>query len=596
MELIYMVFIGIIGIIIAIGVGLEISKGIDEFTVSMLFWILYSITIITFINIILVWNYYQNMKDKKGPLGNTGKIGQRGEKGETGLCDTNCRDSICENALNELIIDKLKENNNGVVIKMNNVYIKSKIRQMCASDEFKQLAPYNGNLNLNNYLKTIWTKWFDLIYESGGLNYFQTIGAETEFEWLKENPFDELKKYDVFYWGMGKQYRPQLVDRCYNSIDGINPNTNGSQYILNVSSTNFYTKIHEINNLSDANKKMSVWRANQFTYKNNVFYPVGDVVINTTNNNNLINTSEKKVGAFPINSDYGPSINTIIVSGDVVGPINYELIWTNKMERGNHFWIWRPIPPANYIALGDIITTSNLKPETGEKAPIRCIPKDITKLTEPSPQNVVWTSQGIRTSFDNKISFISTSTHNNIFKGVKGNNLNIPKSDVNGSFYTLQPNNYDYNFEIGRENGNPDTNNIANRVGKGYIPSPQKDSKYSIMSYVNLKNNATLTHSTSSKVITCNLIPNAIGNAYLVKDNNQCLDFVNNQLKKSECDELIDSQIFSIIFTGNKKNQCYLRHYKSNKILIYNQNGNKLFNLISENDNNNNQNSLFIME
>ena len=48
MELIYMIFIGIIGIIIAIGVGLEISKGIDEFTVSMIFWILYIITIITF--------------------------------------------------------------------------------------------------------------------------------------------------------------------------------------------------------------------------------------------------------------------------------------------------------------------------------------------------------------------------------------------------------------------------------------------------------------------------------------------------------------------------------------------------------------------
>ena len=57
----------------------------------------------------------------------------------------------------------------------------------------------------------------NLLYEQGGLRYFQTIGAETEFEWLKENPFDEMKKYDVFYWGMGKQYRPQLVDKCYNS-------------------------------------------------------------------------------------------------------------------------------------------------------------------------------------------------------------------------------------------------------------------------------------------------------------------------------------------------------------------------------------------
>lgn len=595
-----MIFIGIIGIIIAIGVGLEISKGIDEFTVSMLFWILYIITIITFINIVLVWNYYQNMKGKKGPIGSPGEIGERGNKGDTGLCDANCRDSICENALNELLIDELKERNNGVIIKMNNVYVKSKIRQMCASDEFKQLAPYNGNLNLNNYLKTIWKEWFNLLFEQGGLSYFQTIGAETEFEWLKENPFDEMKKYDVFYWGMGKQYRPQLVDKCYTSQDGVNPDDNASQYMLRASNTNFYTKIVQVTNKSDANEKMSVWRANQFTYKNNVFYPVGDIVVNTSRNKNVINSSLKKVGAFEINysnsNNIGPSINTIIVSGDVKSPINYELLWTNKAERGNHFWIWRPIPPANYIALGDVITLSSSKPNTGNNAPIRCVPRDITKLTEPSPQSVVWSSQGIRTSLDNKISLLSTSTHYNIFKGVKGNNLTIPKSDSNGSFYTLLTEKYDSNFQIGRDQGNPDSSMSANRVGKGYIPSPQKDAKYSIMSYVNLKNNATLTHSNTSKIITCNLIPNAIGNAYLVKDNEKCLDFVNNKINKIECDELIDSQIFSIIFTGNKKNQCQLRHYQSNKLLTFNKNGNRTFTLIDENDSNNYEHTLFIMD
>jgi len=245
--------------------------------------------------------------------------------------------------------------------------------------------------------------------------------------------------------------------------------------------------------------------------------------------------------------------------------------------------------------LGDVITTSSLKPDTGENAPLRCIPKDITKLTEPSPQSVIWSSQGIRTSLDNKISLISTATHNHIFKSVKGNNLNIPKSDTNGSFYTLLKEKYDSNFVIGRDNGNPDTSDSANRVGKGYISSPQKDAKYSIMSYVNLKNNATLTHSTTSKIITCNLIPNAIGNAYLVKDNDTCLDFINNKIQTNECDELIDSQLFSIIFTGNKKNQCQLRHYQSKKILTYNKDNNRTFTLINENDRHHYEHSLFIM-
>ena len=34
-------------------------------------------------------------------------------------------------------------------------------------------------------------------------------------------------------------------------------------------------------------------------------------------------------------------------------------------------------------------------PLTGEKAPIRCVPKEITEKL-PSPQTILWSSQGIR--------------------------------------------------------------------------------------------------------------------------------------------------------------------------------------------------------
>ena len=57
MQSIYVLFLGAIGIIIAIGVGLQLSNDIDEFIIYLLFWMLYIISIITFINIILVANY-----------------------------------------------------------------------------------------------------------------------------------------------------------------------------------------------------------------------------------------------------------------------------------------------------------------------------------------------------------------------------------------------------------------------------------------------------------------------------------------------------------------------------------------------------------
>ena len=150
MDKIYIFLIFAIGIILAIGVGLEVSKGIEEFVIYVLFWFLYIITIITFINIILVANYYITMRNKIGPPGLPGRQGDQGDKGEAGKCDATCRDSICENALTELLTEELKAKNQGVRVNINNIYIKSKIRQMCASEEFKQLAPYNGPINLIN--------------------------------------------------------------------------------------------------------------------------------------------------------------------------------------------------------------------------------------------------------------------------------------------------------------------------------------------------------------------------------------------------------------------------------------------------------------
>ena len=121
MQSIYIVLIGVIGIIIAIGVGLELSSGIDDMVMYILFWMLYIITIITFVNILLVGNYYITMKDKTGVPGIQGKQGDSGEKGTAGLCEDNCRDSICENALNDLVITELNKRNNGNIVKFNNI-------------------------------------------------------------------------------------------------------------------------------------------------------------------------------------------------------------------------------------------------------------------------------------------------------------------------------------------------------------------------------------------------------------------------------------------------------------------------------------------
>jgi hypothetical protein len=583
METVYIFLIFAIGFIIAIGVGLEISKNIEETIISVLFWFLYIITIVTFINIILVGNYYLTMRNKTGPPGQQGKLGERGEKGEAGKCDTDCRDQYCYKRLldpdNGIIPKKLRELNEGVSVNPNNIYIKSKVHQMCGSEEFKQLSPYNGPSNLVSYLEEIWKIWIENIYKSGGALYFQTIGSEEQYDWQADNPFDEIKKYDVFYWGMGRQYRPKIVDKCIASKDGVTADPNYNDTVndmppaLWVAPTNLFDRI--ASNIA-TRIRVSFWRARQYTYKGQVFYPVGDIALGP---NSEGVKSAKFIGNMTLaHSSDGPNRSTILVAGDIKGPINYEQVW----ESGNGwlgFTIWRPIAPAGYIALGDVATSGSSKPATGNSAPIRCVPYSMAiKLA--ANGNVLWNSYGIwQRSHANILGFIpnyggwsygTDGNAYNLFRCVVGYSTSIPDSDVNGSFYYIDPSK---SLWIGNENdnGNPEHDNKSNRVGKGYVPQPKRDSKYSILAYLQLKNQPTLTHTQSTTQLKGQILDNAIGNTYTITMNNKCLSVVNGTVKTVPCDNENQSQYFSILMTGNLPNQCRIQHKGTGKYVKYKQ-------------------------
>ena len=608
MITVYSVFILIVAAVLAIGIGLELSSGIDEFVIYLLFWMLYIITIATFINIFLVVNYYLNMKNKTGPVGDPGPAGDRGDKGDVGICDIGCRDIICETQINDLILDELKKKVTTGTVKINNAYIKSKVRLMCTSNEFRQLAPVNGSQNLINYIKNIWMIWLDLLYNSGGIKYFETVGAESEFEWLASNPFDELKKYDVFYWGMGKQYRPEVIEKCYPSKDG-----EGADYVIRTSTTNFYDLLGT-DDKSGSYNEVSFWRAKQFTNNGNVFYPVGDVAIGPKRDNESV-TSNKLVGQTQIQSlTQCPERQTIIVSGDVKSPVDYILLWSNFNHNNNNnnnvFWIWRPIPPPDFRALGDVVTFNSDKPEKGENAPIRCVPSYITtKLNQNG--NVFWSSVGSNNPSNvllvgyvpNNGEKVYANENNayNLFRAVIGSTTDIPASDVNANFYSLDTSKYDSQYIIGGDNSNsksssnsnPDESSDSNLVGKGYLQSYRKDSQYSILAYINLKNNPILTHNMTNTIFEGTLIPNAISNAYLIKMDDKCINYNDTSgVTYSSCNDVIDDQIFSIITTGNKKNECRIQHYNSKKYIKY-KNGMNI--LINENDKHEMEHTLFTM-
>lgn len=592
----FYVFLIVIGLIGFIAVGLSLSNEIENSTLYMLFWMLYSITFITFINIILTFIYYQIMKKKKGAPGKRGPQGDEGEMGKPGTCEASCRDNICINAIKDDVRSKLKQLS-GKDVSFNNIYLHQKIKQMCGSPEFKQTAPFNGPTQLITYLGNIWKDWTELLYNAGGSRYFETLGAENQWEWVKNNPFDEMKKYDVFYWGMDKSYRPKQINECSKNI------TNEVN-LLKVCKTNNYTLITNTDGIPGKNDA-SFWRPKMVSYKGVNYYPVGDIVIGPSTKNDNI-TAPRYVGDIKLGNNKGPNRETILVSGDIKGPLKYELLWdSSDIGSNQNIYVWRPIGPktknGNYIALGDVITIDPNPPLTGVNAPIRCINEQHI-MTKNHNGNILWSSEGSGSvRFLNILGFKPNNENStqltlgnegnayNLFRGVKGNITIIPNSDKNAQFYTIKSSVIDVNGIPGKKantdsssvytfNVNEgDVKNIDVDVNLGYQKTPQQDSKYSILPYLKLKSEGFLKHKLSNKSFKIKNSSNTQGNTYLITvgnynetqfELNNCLAVPEKLLSTAKCLSTNPDQYFKVEFTGNEKDQCRIKSVKNNKFLI----------------------------
>ncbi|KAJ0929427.1 putative vacuolar protein sorting-associated protein [Helianthus annuus] len=68
--------------------------------------------------------------------------------------------------------------------------------------------------------------------------------------------------------------------------------------------------------------------------------------------------------------------------GALKSPIDYTLIWTSKglnVSQREDGYIWLPVPPDGYKAIGHIVTTSPEKPSLDK---VRCVRSDFTDLTK----------------------------------------------------------------------------------------------------------------------------------------------------------------------------------------------------------------------
>ena len=226
-------------------------------------------------NIMMTLSFYGNLRNKMGPPGTRGYVGSKGETGNPGLCDSSCRNKICYQKILDHVEQKVNElaGNPSSAIKIKNVFLIEKMKQMCHSRDYQRVEPLRGGaINLINYMKKIWSEWTTLLYDEGGRRYFETVGAENDWEWKNNNPFDELKKYDLYYWGLPKEFKQRQVEICSNPHK--NPNMpQAEQPILKIIPTNNYDL--EMHTFNSAMSEMSVWKPMKSTLDGEIYYPMG---------------------------------------------------------------------------------------------------------------------------------------------------------------------------------------------------------------------------------------------------------------------------------------------------------------------------------
>ena len=234
------------------------------------------------------------------------------------------------------------------------------------------------------------------------------------------SPFDVIRQFDAWYWGAPKLSRPKLINSCSLTkkfIDYTNkPNikivisNNYKKIWDNSKIRQVLFKTHDMTNViipfqdigrslvnndynmlssSDDYIGVDIYQAKNFTdvsekeLKFKYYYPVGQVVtpsnfIKKTDANNCHPKTASNRNISDI-LENGPSICTILVSGDVVEPLGYERLFIRKRTTGTMknrigYSIWRPIPPKGYVALGDIISV-NIDGAPPSTNLIRCVPE-----------------------------------------------------------------------------------------------------------------------------------------------------------------------------------------------------------------------------
>ena len=172
-------------------------------------------------------------------------------------------------------------------------------------------------------------------------------------------PLCNIDGYTSFIISKDKDYNIEKNDDKIPDYENLyylryktnfNPNTKLYKYY-----TSFYIKILTI---TEGTGTITIWRP---TIRDR-YHPIGDIAVPGINM---------------------PKFKTTIIGGAVAKPMDYTLVYDNKLvNQAYQLSIWKPVPPDGYIAMGYVFNTSFDKPSFDE---IMCVaseyltPKSVNK-------------------------------------------------------------------------------------------------------------------------------------------------------------------------------------------------------------------------
>lgn len=461
-------------------IGLNLSENIENFVSYVLFWVVYGLVTLTLLNTFLVGYFWSIIRKKTGPPGIKGPKGDDGKKGVLGQCDTNSSNAICLIEVTKMLDElyRSKEGSDKTIIENDvliNGYMKRKVATICKSVQFDVLTEVflrEGKSigKLIDYIKGIFKEWFFLIYNQNR-DWFADPNGLQKYDWKDTNPFNEIKKYDLFYWGDTRRFKPLKNKICKNGQNGQNNEVAlAKQLPIKMIQTNNYYEVYDDKG-SKGNVPLKAFRAKKYEYNGNTYYPVGDVISVGLSEGARSQIGVKKdeftlVGDLEFKSDTenGPDKQTILVSGNVVDPIGYRMIWRDQkytnsyadelrrgvnaigsgyMEASTGYGagrIWKPIAPEGYVCLGDVFT--NYYPPDHEdrveflkynkEINVKCIPascvEEVLNTYVLDNKRTVWVADNNKNNivFNGEINVLGSGKNN---EAVSTNAYNLFRAD-----------------------------------------------------------------------------------------------------------------------------------------------------------------------